>query len=478
MVITSKNNTELHHYGNTQIRLSLVYILMTLLVLMFLNFYCSRTCREAIFRSKEEALLDKCLIAAKEIAQLKTMSEDTLEPVADKLSGIKISRILITDENGLVLYDSSFGQSHVGTVFQKDSIHLGLQGNDVIYWTYDNGTTFSEVAVPVYRYEQLLGCIYIIERDPDQGQLIQSLQNIILFLTVVLEIAVIFFTLVFSKMFSRRIRRIFNSIRLIRSGDYNHKVQMGGNDELTMLGEEFNDLTDKLQNSERKRHQFVSDASHELKTPLASIKLLTDSILQNPMDSKTINEFVADIGNEADRLTRMTQKLLSITKMDDPYEPPSEIIYMGPTLKKVIRMLDPLAHQESITINLDDRNDSPILVLEDDLYQIAFNLVENGIKYNVPGGSLDIRFMRQNDNAILEVTDTGVGIEEDALEHIFERFYRVDKARSRKSGGSGLGLSIVRNMVERNSGQILVTSKPGFGTCFQVIFPIFDTDMP
>ena len=251
---------------------------------------------------------------------------------------------------------------------------------------------------------------------------------------------------------------------------------MGGKDELTALGDEFNQLTQRLQVSENKRRQFVSDASHELKTPLASIKLLTDSILQNDMDQETVREFVSDIGNEADRLNRMTQKLLSLSHIESQQDGDCEIVYMKPTVERVVRMLQGIADQNNITIAMDCKLVCPILILEDDLYQIIFNLVENGIKYNVPGGSLNIRTFREEDNIYLQVTDTGVGIPEDSLEHVFERFYRVDKARSRSSGGSGLGLAIVRNMVERNQGSIHAESVPGKGSTFTVSFPAFDPE--
>ena len=121
--------------------------------------------------------------------------------------------------------------------------------------------------------------------------------------------------------------------------------------------------------------------------------------------------------------------------------------------------------------------DTPVLILEDDLYQIVFNLMENGIKYNVPGGSLTVRLSRQEDNAVLTVSDTGMGIPAEALSHIFERFYRVDKARSRQSGGSGLGLAIVRTIAQRNRGEIAVSSTVGKGTAFTVTFPAFDTEV-
>ena len=140
-------------------------------------------------------------------------------------------------------------------------------------------------------------------------------------------------------------------------------------------------------------------------------------------------------------------------------------------------MLRQNAIQAGITFHLELEEDSPVLILEDDLYQIVFNLMENGIKYNLSGGNLTVRLFRREDNAILEVRDTGMGIPEDALPHVFERFYRVDKARSRATGGSGLGLAIVRTIVQRNRGEINVGSVVGQGTVFTVTFPAFDTEV-
>ena len=130
-----------------------------------------------------------------------------------------------------------------------------------------------------------------------------------------------------------------------------------------------------------------------------------------------------------------------------------------------------MAGQAGIRIELELGGDSPILILEDDLYQIVFNLMENGIKYNVPGGSLRVSLQRQEDNALLTVSDTGMGIPQDALEHIFERFYRVDKARSREAGGSGLGLSIVHDAVKAHGGSIMVGENKPQGSRFTVSFP-------
>lgn len=421
-------------------------------------------------------MIERCQMTASEIVKLDVINTNTVSDTISKIGSLRVTRIIVTDHNGLAIYDSLQSESSLGNYIILPEVTQALRKNDIFTWTYHDGVMRSHAATPIVSYGTLLGCIYMTEYDPQQGQLIDKLQGNILWITLILELAVVIFSVCFSSVFTKRLRRIITSMRTIRSGDYSHKVEMGGRDELTLLGDEFNDLIERLQISENKRRQFVSDASHELKTPLASIKLLTDSILQNQMDSETVREFVEDIGNEADRLNRMSHKLLSLSKVESQADSDCEIVPISPTVQKVVRMLSAIANENNVTIHQNYICDSPILVLEDDLYQIVFNLVENGIKYNVHGGTLTITLDRQDDNAIMIIEDSGVGIPEDSLAHIFERFYRVDKARSRKSGGSGLGLSIVRSLVERNRGEICVESSVGKGTTFRVTFPVFDPE--
>ena len=478
MVITSENKKAVYHgYGNTQFRYAMTYVVITFAVLLFLNFYCAKTSQRLFYISKESSMLEKCHIASDEISKLDVLNSSTVAALVGQMDSLKVSRMIITDHTGLALYDSSDAAKGTYVLFPEVIQALDGSGYNVFSWKFRDGIIHSHAATPVVYYGTIIGCVYMTELDTSQGILIRSLQTNILQITLVLEILVVIFSLVFANTFSRRIRRIMHSMRIIQNGDYTHKVNMGGNDELTILGNEFNDLTERLNTSEQTRRRFVSDASHELKTPLASIKLLTDSILQNDMDMDTVREFVGDIGNEADRLNRMTAKLLALTKLDISDFTESEIIYMAPTVHRVSRMLSPVAREANITLRLLLEDDCPVLILEDDLYQIIFNLIENGIKYNQPGGTLTVQLSKADDNAILTVTDTGVGIPEDAIEHIFERFYRVDKARSRASGGSGLGLAIVRSIVERNRGEIAVKSTMGQGTTFTVTFPAFETEV-
>ena len=428
------------------------------------------------FTSKKDAMIEKCNIAANKISDLEVLNDTTINSAISQLESTKVSRLIITDASGIMLYDSNGNTIESIQYVLFPEVITALNGNNVFSGRYRDGTIRSCAATPIYSYGTLIGCVYMMEIDAQQGALIQSLQKNTLTTSLILEFAVVIFSLIYSHTFSNRLKKITTSMRTIREGNYTHGVDIGGNDELTILGTEYNDLVARLQTSEQKRRNFVSDASHELKTPLASIKLLTDSILQNDMDISTIREFVGDIGNEADRLNRMSQKLLSLSRIESQEDSDCEIVYMGPTVERVIRMLKKIADKNCISFVLDLKDDCPILIMEDDLYEIVFNLVENAIKYNIPGGKIGITLHRLDDNAVLKVQDTGVGIPEDALKHVFERFYRVDKARSRKSGGSGLGLSIVRNMVERNQGSIRVESTVGKGSCFTLIFPNFDTE--
>lgn len=460
---------------STHFRYGLTYIVITFVVLLFLNLYSSEVSQKLFYNSKESSMIEKCQLTAAEISAEEVLNGTTVSKTVKQMGTLRVSRLVVTDKYGMTIFDTNT-DNPVGSCLLLPEIVQALDGNDVFSWNYRDGSMQSRAASPIVSYDTIIGCVYMMEYDTEQGLLIQTLQQNTFVISVILEICVAIFAIFFSNSFTRRLRKIMTSMRIIREGDYSHKVKMGGNDELTVLGNEFNDLVERLRISEQKRSNFVSDASHELKTPLASIKLLSDSILQNDMDTDTIKEFVGDIGNEADRLNRMTQKLLSLSRIETQEDSDCEIVYMQPTVDRVIRMLAGIAQENKITIQKEVIQDSSILVIEDDLYQIIFNLVENGIKYNTPNGKLVLTLDRQEDNAVLKVKDTGVGIPPESIGHVFERFYRVDKARARKSGGSGLGLSIVRNMVERNGGKISVESVVGEGSLFTLSFPVFDVE--
>ena len=473
LAITSESNNT-HRYRSSQFLYAVAYVAVTLAVLVFLNLYCSAVSKKLIYRSKEHSLVEKCSLASDELGTMEQLDAFTVSQLLGKMESLTVTRLIVSDASGCGLYDSA--GTAVGQRILLPEVLQALDGRNVFNGDYKKGIVICRAATPITYGKRIIGSVYMTEYDPIRGALVQGLQMHIFQITALLEVFVLLFALIYATRFGSRMSRIMSSMRIIQSGDYSHKVIISGNDELALLGREFNDLTDRLQNSEQKRTRFVADASHEIKTPLASIKLLSDSILQNDMDAATMREFVADIGAEAERLNRMTEKLLMLTRLDSEPSRELEIIHIAPTIRRVERMLAPAAKAARITMRLNLEENCPVLILEDDLYQIVFNLMENGIKYNVPGGSLTVKLKREKDDALLTVTDTGLGIPADALPHIFERFYRADKSRSRATGGSGLGLSIVHTIVKSNGGTIQAESQENRGSTFTVSFPLFDTE--
>ena len=318
----------------------------------------------------------------------------------------------------------------------------------------------------------MLGAVYLCERDTEQAEILLAFRDRLATVSIVALMAALGLTIVFTRRLTGRITRLSQAVRTVREGDYAHRVTVEGNDELSELYADFNSMTETLQKTEEQRRRFVSDASHELKTPLAAIRLLADSITgTDNIDPDTVREFVSDIATETERLQRTTEKLLDLSRRDDGAHVKSVPVDVGDCAEDTLRRLAPLADKSSITLHCEAEPGCTILAPEDDVYQIVFNLAENAVKYNVPGGRVDVSVRRERGYVLLSVEDTGIGIPEEDLPNIFSRFYRVDKARSRERGGSGLGLSIVHDAVAAMGGKIDVHARESGGTRFTVTFP-------
>lgn len=457
---------------SSQLRFAIAYILITAAVLFLLNIYTSSTMRRMIFNAEQQSLGEKAKLMTSALLPVDDLTSPDMELTINSLDDLRTTRTVVTNAAGVAIYDSLEEENAEGQKLDFPELKTALEGQDVFYSVYGDGMIESRVSMPLMRGTTVRGAVYLLQQNTDQAELIYALQKNVLRISIALEAGVILISILFATAFSRRLRRILHSVRRMREGDYSYKVQLRGHDELTHLGREFNNLAERLEESEQVRRQFVSDASHELKTPLASIKLLSDSILQNEMDVNTQREFIGDIGREADRLGRLSQKLLTLTRLDSAVAEEREIIDAAATVRKVTRMLTPLADLRGITIDCALAEGCTVMTVEDDLYQIVFNLTENAIKYNRDGGSVRLDLTENGSDVVLTVADTGVGIPAEEMEHVFERFYRVDKARSRAAGGAGLGLSIVHDMVVRNHGEVSVRAGEESGTVFTVTFPL------
>ena len=460
-------------FRSIQVKYALTYILVVAVILLILNTYPVLKVQDMVFTSKESNLKRQALTIGSAIAVSETLTEEGVAQAMALLEDLQVTRVLITDASARILYDSSTLDNRRHDYALMDEVLGALKGNDEFRSEYRENAFRSRAAVPVVYRGVTLGAVYLYEYDTDQAELLISIQSNLRYISLVVCIVALLLTAVLAKALTRNTSLLLGAIRRVREGEYSHRVEPRGHDEMAQLAEEFNQLTDRLQTTEEVRRRFVSDASHELKTPLASIRLLTDSILQNPdVDPETVRDFMGDIGEETDRLTRISERLLTLTRLDAVPERELAPVDLGAVVDKVAHMLKPLAEAVEVELSCRLEPNCALLCTEDDLYQVAFNLMENAIKYNLPDGRVDVSTQKRGDRVVLTVSDTGVGIPEEDRPKIFDRFYRVDKARSRAAGGTGLGLAIVRETVQLHGGTITVSpGAGGSGTCFEAEFP-------
>lgn len=472
-------------------RFSLSYIVIITVVLVLMNTYPMLAMQNLIFRNKEVTLKNQISIITSNLAKLETLHSEGVAQVMDALQFDSVGRVMVTDEYGLILYDTETAPDEAEDGEAQESggaryaffqeIVQALDGQVVFQSSYRDGAFRSGAASPVVYRNVVIGAVYLYESDAEQADMLARLQDNLWKLSVLFFVLALLFSIFLARQVTGGISRLLDAVGELREGGYHFRAEVRGRDELSQLTEEFNALARRLEETDTVRRRFVSDASHELRTPLASIKLLADSILQSGdnIDMDTTREFVADIGQEAERLNRITEALLVLTRLDSGQEVSSALLDLRDSATNAARLLRPVAKERDVSIHLELGDEPcPVRANEDDLYQILFNLMENAIKYNFPGGLVIVQTTAYSRTVVVSVEDTGIGIPEEDRERIFDRFFRVDKARSRAAGGTGLGLSIVQDTTARWGGKITVAPVEPHGTCFRVCFPRGEEELP
>ena len=455
-----------------QVKFGLSYILIIAAVLLLLNTYPLVVSEDMVFRSKASTMQNSVSVMVYSLSGLDQLNEENVTAAMAVVEETGLSRILVTDNAGRIVYDTRETGNAVGEYVFYAEIVQALLGNDAFTCSYQSGAFRSRASSPVLYQNRIIGAVYAYEYDTEQAALLDGLQGNLLRWSAIIGAMVLFLSLVLSRALTRKIGQLLTAIRQVREGAYSHRANIRGRDEIAQIGHEFNSLTDRLQITENARRRFVSDASHELKTPLAAIRLLSDSILQTDnMDPEMTREFVADIGQEAERLSRITEDLLRLTRLDSGIlDPPTQVDVL-PVLEQVMRMMVLVAHEKQAELTYDAAGDCQVLATRDEIHQVIYNLTDNAVKYSGENGVIQVSLHQEGNEVVLVVADNGPGIPEEDIPRIFERFYRVDKARSRAAGGTGLGLSIVRDMVEKRGGSVSVANRPEGGAAFTVRWP-------
>ena len=445
----------------------ILFILAILLVLiLLLNLYPVTSSRETMIQEKRSSLTSQASAVSSALARLEPLAPEDVSRIIGALDLDNFDRITVIGTDGRTIFDDGEGS------FDPEDLRTALRG-EIAFQSALTGTDFiSSIAVPIVSPDGLRGAAALYENDLDLARLLLTVRERIALLSLMIGALVLLLAITFSWVVLRRLNDLTQSMGIVAGGNYSYRHTVTGSDEISELGREFNALTEKLETNEAQRRRFVSDASHELKTPLASIRLLSDSILQTEnMDPNTVREFVSDIRTESDRLQRTTEKLLVLSRMDDDIKIVPEPVDLKQVTLDTLSALAPLARDRRVSLGSQLDDGCVVMASREDMERIIFNLAENAIKYNVPNGSVTVRLSQDDNSVHLSVEDTGIGIPEEDRLNIFTRFYRVDKARSRQSGGSGLGLSIVHDAVTAYGGSIRVGNNRPQGSVFIVSFP-------
>lgn len=426
---------------------------------------------------KKSDVLTQANVLSGYMSQYQSLSAETISYLLTQQHISTASRVIMVDADAVITYDSISEASLVGKTMFKQIVLSALSGSDItVAETNSDDEIVVSAAVPITVDKTITGVILLQSSAESIVEYTSQMTRSILSLAIFVAIIVALLAFVFSGIITKPIRKLTRSVVDMSGSDTEEKLDINYGGEIGDLVDSFNKLIDKIELQEQKRQEFVSNASHELKTPLSSIKLIADSLIQTPDAPREMEvEFLNDMNIQVDRLARIIDKLLALTKMDDSgavSRMEFSVMDISELSASVVRALKPLA--ESKKIYLEYKSDIGIFsrIERDRLWEAFYNILDNSIKYTKEGGKVQMVVEREDNCAVITISDTGIGIAQNEVYKIFDRFYRVDKARSRETGGTGLGLSIALTAVELHGGNIHVESEEGIGSRFKITIPI------
>ena len=384
-------------------------------------------------------------------------------------------RILVIDDAARVVIDSHWDTmfSHVGDILLMREVLTALNGSDTHVLHRDTYTL--HVALSVRDdVSGRTGAVLLVASVSDIFESLTDIQTTLLLYSLAVGLLVIVLVFFTSNGLIKPLRRILVVVQKMTTGQLSLRIPVVGKGEYAFLAQAFNDMTDKLEQVERTREEFVSNVSHEMKTPLSSIKVLSESILlQEEVPIEMYREFLQDINNEVDRMTNINNDLLALVKVDQREQALNiQLTDINELVEDILKRLYPLAEKKKVVLLYEQVRPVQIDADEIKLSLAISNIVENGIKYTPRGGTVKVAVDSDHQSVIITIQDTGIGIPEDEQDKIFNRFYRVDKTRDRETGGTGLGLSISKQTVLLHNGSIRVTSRTDEGSIFTVRIPL------
>lgn len=415
---------------------------------------------------------------------LQDTSSEVINAELEQLSNLYNGRVLIINGNLKVVKDT-YGISEGKTIISEEVIKC-IKGNAMT--NYDDKNGFIEITTPIV---ETVSAQMATEAMPEgteltRGVMLTSVSTDIIVATLdilnrkalIIEIIMIFcilaIAMVLANILIRPFDRISKAISEINEGHTDEPVSVPDYLETEHIVNAFNTLINRMRIMDNSRQEFVANVSHELKTPITSVKVLADSLLaQQNVPAELYREFMVDIAEEVEREDKIINDLLALVKLDKAAAQLNiSVVNMNELAEIILKRLRPIARKNDVELLLVSTREVLAEVDEVKMSLILTNLIENAIKYNKEHGKVTVTLDADHQFFTVEVADTGIGIPEESLAQIYERFYRVDKSHSREIGGTGLGLAITRSAVFLHRGSIKVESTEGEGTTFLVKIPL------
>lgn len=456
-------------------RLLLVLLLFGIAPMLFMQFFVIRGYKKRAIDVRTVDILSQSKILADQISAYGYLEDNTNEIINkqfEQLTNIYDGRILVIDRAFRIHKDTFDIDS--GKIIISEEVVKCVQGNDVTKYDPVNG--FIEIAVPVRQtlLDEVTGVILVsVSTDSTQTH-IAYLSQIGFIVSLTAGFACVVLAVLISSNMAQPFIQLSKSIDEIQAGYGGEELMIHSYSETELICERTNELLDRMKVLDDSRQEFVSNVSHELKTPLTSMKVLADSLnMQENVPLELYKEFMQDITNEIDRENKIITDLLSLVKMDKSADSLNiESLNINELLELILKRLRPIAQEKHVELVLESFRPVTAEVDEVKLTLAISNLVENAIKYNEENGWVHVSLNADHQFFYIKVEDNGMGIPEESLDRIFERFYRVDKSHSKEIGGTGLGLAITRSIVLMHRGAIKAFSTEGEGTIFNVRIPL------
>ena len=420
---------------------------------------------------------------------LKDPSSQVINAELNLLANLYDGRVLIIGDNLQVIADTY--NLRVGkTIISEEIVRCLRNGNEGSTSVYNADDGYIEITTPIietralYEYEStplgdqtanVRGVMLTSVSSASIRTMLTTLESRANRIGMIVVLIILFFALIAANGLLVPFDRVTRAISEIKAGYTDEPISVPDYLETEHIVNAFNQLQSRMKALDDSRSEFVSNVSHELRTPITSMKVLADTLLAQGEDvpPEVYRDFMTDISSEIDREDKIINDLLSLVKLDKKAVPLNiTVVNVNEMLEIVLKRLRPIARVRNIELTLESQREVTAHIDEVKTMLALMNIIENAIKYNKDGGFVRVVLDSDHQDFTVSVSDSGIGIPEDALEHIYERFYRVDKSRSREIGGTGLGLSVARSSVLMHRGEIEVTSREDEGTTFVVRMPL------